>query len=63
MLIAPLLHGFEVVNVCLTKLRRNPEARATILAAFVLQGGVTIEAAHVDHAATLVLAEQFRLTG
>jgi len=62
-LIAPVLLGFEIANVCLTKLRRDPEARAAILEAFVLQGGLTIESAHVDHAGVLILAEQTRLTG
>ncbi len=62
-LIAPVLLSFEIVNVCLTKLRRNPEVRAAILEAFVLQAGLTIESAHVDHASVLILAEQTRLTG
>src|SRR5690348_10616014 len=62
-LVAPILLGFEIVNACLTKLRRHPEHRASILEAFILQGGLTIEPVEVDHAAVLVLAEQFRLTG
>jgi len=62
-LVAPALLGFEIVNVCLTKLRRHPELRTSILEAFILQGGVSIGPAEVDHAGALVLAEQFRLTG
>jgi predicted nucleic acid-binding protein len=62
-LVAPALLGFEILNVCLIKLRRHPELRAGILQGFVLQDGLTIEAAEIDHASVLVLAEQFRLTG
>jgi predicted nucleic acid-binding protein len=62
-LVAPALPGFEIVNACLTKLRRHPELRASILEAFLLQGGLMIETAEVDHAGILTLAEQFRLTG
>jgi predicted nucleic acid-binding protein len=62
-LVAPVLLEFELVNVCLTKLRQHPDTRAAILEAFVLQGGLTIESEQVDHAATLTLAEQTRLSG
>jgi predicted nucleic acid-binding protein len=62
-LVAPALLGFEIVNVCLTKLRRHAELRAGILQAFALQGGLMIEPAEVDHAGVLVMAEQLRLTG
>jgi predicted nucleic acid-binding protein len=62
-LFAPALLGFEVVNACVTKLRRQPEQRDDILAAFALQAGLTIETAEVDHAGVLALAERFRLTG
>ena len=62
-LVAPALLQFELVNACVTKLRRYPDLRDTILQAFAVQGGLTIETAEVDHAAALVLAEQFRLTG
>lgn len=62
-LVAPALLGFEIANACLTKLRRYPELRADILAAFALRGGLTIDTAAVDHAGALALAERFRLTG
>jgi predicted nucleic acid-binding protein len=62
-LVAPALLGYEIVNACLSKLRRHPELRAGILQAFLLQGGLAIEPAEVDHAGALVLAEQTRLTG
>jgi uncharacterized protein with PIN domain len=38
-LVAPTLLWFEIVNACLTKLRRHPDRRVGILQAFVLQGG------------------------
>jgi len=62
-LVAPALLGFEILNVCLIKLRRHPELRASILQGFALQDGLTIESAEIDHASALVLAERFRLTG
>ena len=62
-LIAPALLGFEILNVCLIKLRRHPEMRASLLQGFVLQGGLTIESAEIDHVSALVLAKRFRLTG
>jgi predicted nucleic acid-binding protein len=62
-LFAPMLLRFEIVNVCLTRLRRYPDRRVGILQAFAIQGGLAIETAEVDHAGILTLAEQFRLTG
>jgi predicted nucleic acid-binding protein len=62
-LVAPALLGFEIVNACLTKLRRHAELRASILQAYLLQGELMIESAEVDHAGVFIMAEQFRLTG
>jgi predicted nucleic acid-binding protein len=62
-LVAPALLGFEIVNACLTKLRRHAELRADILRAFLLQGGLLIESAEVYHTSVFIIAEQFRLTG
>src|SRR5437762_2458516 len=62
-LIAPALLRFEIVNACLMRLRRYPERRTGILAAFVLQAGLTIEMAEVEHAGVLDLGERYRLTG
>ncbi len=62
-MVAPALLQFELVNACVTKLRRYPDQRDKILQAFTIQGGLTIETAEVDRAATLVLAERYRLTG
>ena len=36
-LVAPVLLGFELANVCLIKSRRHPEKRATLAAAFKLR--------------------------
>ena len=63
MLIAPGLLGFEIANVCLTKLRRHPDLRDRILQALAIQGGLTIETAEVDHVGVVALADQLRLTG
>jgi predicted nucleic acid-binding protein len=62
-LIAPTLLRFEIVNACLMRLRRYPERRTGILDAFVLQAGLTIEMAEVEHAGVLDLGERHRLTG
>jgi predicted nucleic acid-binding protein len=62
-LVAPALLNFELVNVSATKLRRHPDQRAGIHEAFLLQGGLSIEWAEVDHASVLLLAAQTRLTG
>ena len=55
--------GFEIVNACATRLCRHPDLRDEILEAFVLEGGLAIETAEVDHAGVLALAQRFRLTG
>ena len=62
-LFAPALLLFEIVNACVTKLRRQPELRDEIMASFALQDDMAIETAEVDHAGVLALAERFRLTG
>jgi len=46
--------AFEIVNVCLTRLRRYPDRRVGILQAFALQGGLSrSRTAEVDHAGYL----------
>ena len=62
-LFAPALLAFEIVNACVTKLRRHPDLRDFILEAFTLHGDLAIETAEVDRFGVLALAEQFRLTG
>ena len=56
-LIAPALLAFEIANVCLKKLRRCPERRDSLLAAFAMYDRMPIEIVEVDHADTLRLAE------
>jgi predicted nucleic acid-binding protein len=61
-LTAPALLDFELANVCLTKIRRQPSAREALRAAFGLAQRLNIETVAVDHAATLDLAEMTGLT-
>jgi predicted nucleic acid-binding protein len=61
-LAAPSLLGFEVANVCLTKIRRQPSQRDALRAAFRLAHRLKIETVAVDHAATVDLAERTGLT-
>ena len=61
-LVAPPLLDFEIANICLKKLRRHPARRDALLAAFGLRSRMAIETAEVDHAASLLLAEQSGLT-
>ncbi|VVM05596.1 type II toxin-antitoxin system VapC family toxin [Methylacidimicrobium tartarophylax] len=61
-LAAPSLLGFELANVCLTKMRRHPEQREALRAAFPLAARLAVETVAVDHAAALDLAEATGLT-
>jgi predicted nucleic acid-binding protein len=61
-LVAPDLLGFELANVCLTKIRRSPDQRHVLLAAFHLRGRFPVEIMDVDHFGALALAERTRLT-
>ncbi len=61
-LAALTLLDYELVNVCLTKIRRQPDQREAVRAAFGLAHRLNIEAVAVDHAATLDLAEAGGLT-
>lgn len=62
-LTAPALLGFEILSICVTKLRRHPDLRDLILQALFFQGGLTIEPREIDPPSTLSLAVQFGLTG
>lgn len=62
-LIAPALLGFEIANACITKLRRHPESRASILQSFELRSELAIETAEIDFVEALYLAEETGLTG
>jgi predicted nucleic acid-binding protein len=61
-LAAPELLFFEVANVCLTKMRRQPGRREALRAAFQLVHRLAIETVVVDHTAALDLAEAKGLT-
>ena len=59
---APSLLDYELANVCLTKIKRQPAQREALRAAFRLAHRLKIDAVAVDHAATLDLAEATGLT-
>ena len=59
---APTLLDYELANVCLTKIRRQPGQREALRAAFGLAHRLNIEAVAVDHTAPLNLAEATGLT-
>jgi predicted nucleic acid-binding protein len=61
-LAAPTLLDYELANVCLIKIRRQPGERETLRAAFRLAQRLKIESVAVDHAATLDLADATGLT-
>lgn len=61
-LAAPSLLDFELTNVCLTKMRRQPNQRDALRAALRLAHRLGVEIVAVDHAATLELAEATGLT-
>lgn len=62
-LVAPALLDFEVVNVCVSKIRRQPALRAGLLDAYSARMQVRIETVEVDHSAVLALAQRTGLTG
>jgi predicted nucleic acid-binding protein len=61
-LAAPNLLGHEITNVCLAKIRRNPEKRSDLLAAFGNWAEMGIGLAEVDYAGVLAIAEESGLT-
>jgi predicted nucleic acid-binding protein len=61
-LAAPSLLDFELANVCLTKMRRDPSTRDAIRAAFRLAARLRVETVAVDPAAIVDLAEATGLT-
>jgi predicted nucleic acid-binding protein len=62
-LVAPALLDFEIVNVCLSKIRRQPDRREALLDAFAGRRQLRIETMEVDHVAVLALARNTGLTG
>lgn len=61
-MVAPTLLGFEVANICIKKIRRHPDQRDRLLAAFDLFAQIPIELVEVEFAGTLQLAEKTGLT-
>jgi predicted nucleic acid-binding protein len=61
-LFAPTLLDYEIASVCLKKLRRDPQRRDAMLAAFALYARMAIEIVEIDHADALRLAEAVGLT-
>jgi predicted nucleic acid-binding protein len=61
-LAAPTLLDHESANVCLTKIRRQPNEREAIRAAFRLAHRLNVKTVAVDYLATLDLAEATGLT-
>jgi predicted nucleic acid-binding protein len=61
-LAAPSLLDYELANVCLIKIRRQPAQREALRAALRLAQRLKVEIVAVDQAATLDLAEATGLT-
>jgi predicted nucleic acid-binding protein len=61
-LAAPSLVDFELSNVCLIKMRREPGKRDAVHAAFRLRQRMKVNTVAVDHVAVLDLAEATGLT-
>lgn len=62
-LVAPTLLDFELVNVCITKMRRTPAQRTFLLDRYSIRRTIKIETVDVDYGAVLVLAQHTGLTG
>ena len=61
-LVAPALLHFELANVCLMKMRRHPQERDKLVAAFGLLARMEIRAVAIDHTQALELGEKSGLT-
>jgi predicted nucleic acid-binding protein len=61
-LIAPTLLSFEIAGICLKKMRRYPDQRDRLMAAFATLEPMQIGVVEVDHGETIMLAEQSGLT-
>jgi predicted nucleic acid-binding protein len=61
-LIAPALLPFEVANVCVKKIRRHPDQRDALMAAFRMLEGMEVGVVEVDQGEALVLAERSGLS-
>jgi predicted nucleic acid-binding protein len=61
-LVAPALLPFEVATICLKKIRRHPDQRDTLMAAFGMLDRMQIRVVEIDHGEALLLAERSGLT-
>jgi len=61
-LVAPALLDFELANVCLTKMRRHPELREPLMAAFAMRARLALEIVAIDPDEVLKMAESTGLT-
>jgi len=61
-LATPALMPFEVANIALVKIRREPSQRSALWAAFSLLDDMAIDMAAVDQRGVLALAEETGLT-
>jgi predicted nucleic acid-binding protein len=61
-LIAPALMPFEVANTCVKKMRRHPDQRDALMAAFGMLHRMNVVIVEVDHVEALALAERLGLT-
>ncbi len=61
-LMAPALLGFEIANVCTTKIWRHPAGRDLFVAAFAALGELAIAILEVDHLEVVTLAEETGLS-
>ena len=61
-LAAPSLLWFELASICLKKIRAHPDRTEKLLSAFTLLDRLPVEAVAVDHAATVRLALERKVT-
>lgn len=61
-LIAPALLPFEVANTCVKKMRRHPDQRDALIAAFGMFDRMDVGIVGVDQEEAIVLAERSGLT-
>jgi predicted nucleic acid-binding protein len=61
-LIAPALLPFEVVSICLKKMRRHPDQRDALMVAFGMLERMEVGIVEVDQGDVLVLAQRVGLT-
>lgn len=62
-LVAPALLGFELINVCCTKMRRHPDRRPVLTASFAMRHRFGVRERAVDPDAVVQLAIATGLTG